>query len=54
VLAPMPPHHPSRLFANALVNVAWRNGPVEDLHAGSFHGYPLAQRRVTPSRGEGG
>jgi len=42
-------HHPSRLFANALVNVAWRNGPVENIHAGSFHGYPLAQRRVTPA-----
>jgi len=40
-------HHPSRLFANALVNVAWRNGPVENIHAGSFQGYPLAQRRVT-------
>jgi hypothetical protein len=42
-------HHPSRLFANALVNVAWRNGPVENIHAGSFQGYPLAQRRVTPA-----
>jgi hypothetical protein len=37
----------SRLFANALVNVAWRNGPVENIHAGGFRGYPLAQRRVT-------
>ena len=42
-------HHPSRVFANALVNVAWRNGPVENIHAGSFHGYPLGQRRVTPA-----
>lgn len=40
---------PSRLFANALVNVAWRNGPVEDIHAGDFQGYPLGQRRVTPA-----
>ena len=39
--------HPSRLFANALVNVAWRNGPVEEIHAGDFQGYPLVQRRVT-------
>lgn len=39
--------YPSRLLANALVNVAWRNGPVEDIHAGHFRGYPLAQRRVT-------
>jgi hypothetical protein len=39
--------HPSRLFANALVNVAWRNGPVENIHAGDFRGYPLDRRRVT-------
>ena len=38
---------PSRLFANALVNTAWRNGPVEDIHAGDFRGYPLDHRRVT-------
>jgi hypothetical protein len=41
--------HPSRVFANALVNVAWRNGPVEDIHAGSFQEYPLTQRRVAPA-----
>ena len=40
---------PSRMFANALVNTAWRNGPVEDVHAGYVQGYPLAQRRVTPA-----
>jgi hypothetical protein len=40
--------HPSRLFANALVNVAWRNGPVEDIHAGQYRGYPIDQRRITP------
>jgi hypothetical protein len=39
---------PSRIFANALVNTAWRNGPVEDVHAGYVQGYPLARRRVTP------
>jgi len=39
--------HPSRVLANALVNTAWRNGPVEDIHAGAYRGYPLAQRRVT-------
>jgi hypothetical protein len=38
---------PSRLYANALVNIAWRNGPVEKIHAGDFRGYPLDQRRVT-------
>lgn len=37
----------SRLFANALTDHAWRNGPVEDIHAGSFHGYPLDQRRMS-------
>ncbi len=39
--------HPSRVFANALVNTAWRNGPVENIHAGEFRGYPLDRRRVT-------
>jgi len=39
--------HPSRLFSNALVNVAWRNGPVENIHAGSDAAYPLSHRRVT-------
>jgi hypothetical protein len=39
----------SRIFANALVNTAWRNGPVEDIHAGEFQGYPLDKRRVTPA-----
>jgi hypothetical protein len=39
--------HPSRILANALVNTAWRNGPVEDVHAGAFRGYPLDHRRVT-------
>jgi len=41
--------HPSRLFANALLNMAWRNGPVESIHAGEFRGYPLDQRRMTPA-----
>lgn len=40
--------YPSRVLANALVNSAWRNGPVEQIHAGAFRGYPLDQRRVTP------
>ena len=41
--------HPSRVLANALVNTVWRNGPIEDIHAGGFRGYPLDQRRVTPA-----
>jgi hypothetical protein len=40
---------PSRIFANALVNTAWRNGPVEIIHGGEFRRYPLDQRRVTPA-----
>lgn len=39
--------HPTRVLANAIVNAAWRNGPVEDLHAGAFRGYPLDRRRMT-------
>lgn len=39
--------HPSRVLANALVNTAWRNGPVENIHAGSYRGCPLDQRRMT-------
>jgi hypothetical protein len=40
---------PSRLFANALINTAWRNGPVERIHKGAFRGYPLDRRRITPA-----
>jgi hypothetical protein len=40
---------PSRLLANALVNVAWRNGPVENVHAGRTWRYSLDERRVTPT-----
>jgi len=40
---------PSRVLANALVNSAWRNGPVESIHAGQGSWYPLDRRRVTPS-----
>jgi hypothetical protein len=39
---------PSRILANALVNSAWRNGPVENMHAGDFRRYPLDKRRVMP------
>ncbi len=37
------------MLANAIVNTAWRNGPVEVIHAGGYRGYPLEQRRVTPA-----
>ena len=39
---------PSCVFANALINTAWRNGPVERIHAGHFPRYPLDQWRITP------
>jgi hypothetical protein len=39
--------HPSRVFSNALVNSGWRNGPVEEVHAGMMQGYPIDKRRIT-------
>ena len=39
--------YPTRILDNARVNTAWRNGPVESIHAGRFRGYPLDQRRIT-------
>lgn len=41
--------HASRVFANALINTAWRNGPVENIHAGAYPRYALDRRRVTPA-----
>ncbi len=41
--------HPTRVFSNALINTAWRSGPIEDFHAGIFRGYPLDQRRIAPA-----
>jgi len=40
--------HASRVFANALVNHGWRNGPIEDVHAGECAPeMPLDQCRIT-------
>jgi hypothetical protein len=39
--------HPTRVFANALTNACWRNGPVEGIHAGRLTVLPLTQRRIT-------
>jgi hypothetical protein len=39
----------TRIFANALINHAWRNGPVEEIHGGRFRGYPFDRRRISPS-----
>jgi hypothetical protein len=41
--------HPARMYANALVNTAWRNGPVEPIHAGRVQGYAHEQRRLAPA-----
>jgi hypothetical protein len=41
--------HPDRILANAAINFCWRNGPVEDIHAGRATTYPLTRRRVRPS-----
>jgi hypothetical protein len=38
--------HSTRVLANAFTNCAWRMGPVEDLHAGHFRGYPLDKQRI--------
>jgi hypothetical protein len=40
--------HGIRLIANAITLQAWRNGPVEDVHAGWGEGYELGTRRVLP------
>ena len=39
--------YPSRIFANALVNMAWRYSPVERVHSGQPKGLPLDQRRAS-------
>ena len=41
--------HPSRVLANAMINYCWRNGPIEDIHAGADHSYPMTERRIAPS-----
>jgi len=38
---------PYRVLANALINGIWRNGPIEDIHAGRSSSYPIRQRRAT-------
>jgi hypothetical protein len=41
-------NHGIRVIANTITHVAFRNGPVENIHAGRFQGYGLNQRRVLP------
>jgi hypothetical protein len=39
--------YPTRVFANALVNFSWRNGPIEGIHGGySSFEYPLTHCRI--------
>jgi len=39
--------HPHRALANLLINITYRNGPIENLHAGRMPAYPLDKRRGT-------
>ncbi len=43
--------HGIRVVANAIIHHSWRNGPVEDVHAGWAGGYEVGARRVS-SRAE--
>jgi len=45
--APTAVSHPYRAVANAIVNLTYRNGPVEDVHAGRGAAYSLSHRRFT-------
>jgi hypothetical protein len=40
-------NHGTRVIANTVTLQAWRNGPVEGVHAGRFQGYGLDERRVS-------
>jgi hypothetical protein len=37
-----------RVIANTITHSAWRNGPIESVHAGQYLGYGLNERRVLP------
>lgn len=41
--------HPLRALANYFVNAGWRNGEIEDIHAGESVPRPVAQRRFRPA-----
>jgi hypothetical protein len=40
--------HGIRVIANTITHIAFRNGPIENVHAGRFQGYGLDRRRVLP------
>jgi hypothetical protein len=39
--------HGIRAIANTITLFSWRNGPVEDVHAGEYAGYRLGERRIS-------
>ena len=39
-------NHGVRIIANTITLQAWRNGPIEDVHAGTFAGYGLEECRL--------
>jgi hypothetical protein len=41
-------NHGIRVIANTITHIAWRNGPIENVHAGRYVGYGLNERRVLP------
>lgn len=44
---------PVRSLANVFVNTCWRNGPIEDLHAGEADRVRLWERRFTSEEARG-
>jgi len=40
--------HGIRVIANTITHVAWRNGPIENVHAGQYQCYGLNERRLLP------
>lgn len=41
-------NHGIRTIANTITLLSWRNGPVENVHAGRYVGYSLGERRILP------
>ena len=41
-------NHGIRIIANTITLHAWRNGPIEEVHAGRTSGYGLGEQRVLP------
>jgi hypothetical protein len=41
-------NHGIRVITNTITHIAWRNGPIENVHAGQYLGYGLNERRVLP------